>query len=139
MPAIETMDLHQRAVLYAAATATHPFDAFGNRQVIAPVEVACRWVKRRRELTDPNRGTIVTEATVILAQQAKEGSILWLGSFSDLQDSGRGTGTGADDGPTGDIHEVVSSTVTPDLKNRHTRWEHQVRRYTDSLPEIVAG
>lgn len=139
MPSIETQDLHQRAVLYAAASVTHPFDTYGNRKVIPPVEVACRWVKRRREITDPQRGVIVTEATVILAEQAREGSILWLGSFSDLTDSGRGTGTGVDDGPTGDIHEVVSSTVTPDLKNRFTRWEHQVRRYTDALPSIAVG
>lgn len=73
------------------------------------------------------------DATVVSAQDIPEGSLLWLGSLTDIS----GTGTGTDTTPDNNIMEVVSFDVTKDLKNRHTRREAMLARYKAN--SIVTG
>ncbi len=123
MPPLETSDLFQTAVLWAKVS----YDAYGEPTVAAPVEVQVRWEKGHRESRDPQNNVISFDATVVLPYQVAEGSIMWLGELADFM----GTGSGE---PDTELMEVMDFRVTPDLKNRATRFVAGLNRYKGTLP-----
>ena len=138
MSSIETSDLHQDAALWTPSTV----DRYGERRVNPPVPLlqstmtGVRWLNKRRDVLDSQGNKVSTDAVVIAAREIVVNSLMWLGSLDDLADDGYGTGTGTSDGPRSDLYEVISSDVTPDLKNRFTRWEMGLKRYKNRLPPV---
>jgi hypothetical protein len=140
VPSIETADLYQSAVVWGKSTP----DDYGQPRVLAPVQLAprtttggVRFLKKRRDTLDSQGNKISYDATLIAAREIVPNSLVWIGTLQDLADDGHGTGTGTSDGPDSDIWEVVTADVTPDIKNRFTRWEHTMKRYKDKLPAVA--
>lgn len=131
MPAIETADLLQTAVLWEAA----PANRHGDPQVIAAVELnarnmtGVRWILKRRDILDSQGNKVAVDGTVVASRSIPPNSLLWLGRLADVPEGG----------PTSDIMEVITNDVTPDVKVRNNRYEHSIKRYRDALPTIVSG
>lgn len=126
MPAFETMDLKQKAVLWAVADDGTPddFDDHGEHKVKAAKEISCRWVEKHTEVVDNDGNTIALDAEVVVGIEVKIGSILRLGKQTELPS------------PLNKLYEVVVIATTPDIKNRNTRRTLLLRRYSDELPTI---
>lgn len=124
MPAFETMDRYQVAVLWPK-TGTNR-----NGQPIVsptPVQIRVRWDDQQAERLDPQGNTIRIDATVVVDREIEVGSIMYKGSISDF------AGTGSDEEPAG-LMLVKSYDETPDIKKRFKRRVVTLMRYTDSLP-----
>lgn len=122
MPAIETRDLYQSAVLWPAAGYADPY---GDPVVGSAVEIPVRWLTGRRDQAGAQQGTTSYDAQVITDRDVKVGSRLWLGTLDTY------LGTGSDDVPS-NVHIVVASSSTPDLKARFTRYTLGLVRYREA-------
>lgn len=127
MPAFETMDLTESAVLWGFAGS----NGYGEPTVAAPVEIPARWVYKQREVTGPNGDPQAIDAQLVVKQDVDVGSIVWEGTLDDLP------GTGTDYTPTSGILEVVSIDRAKDIKGRVVRRTLNLVRYTDSLPALA--
>lgn len=123
MPAFETMDLTQDAVLWAKTGA----DEYNVTLVSSAVGIKCRWVNKRREVVDAKGNTIATDAQVVVCADIPVGSILWEGCIDDI------AGTGSDPAPTGGLMSVITSDRATDIKGRVTRRTLNLMRYNDVL------
>jgi len=119
--AIETSDLHQRAVLWRF----DGYDNHGQLIVSSSEEICVRWVENNREVVSKDGTTIVSTVQAIVDEDIPLGSILWLGELVDLPDSST------------DLMEVISKATVPDLTIRETFREVSLIRYQDTLPTIV--
>ena len=119
--AIETSDLHQRAVLWRFDS----HDDHGQLRVFSPEEIGVRWVENNREVVSKDGTVVVSTVQAVVEEDIPIDSILWLGELLDLPIS-----------PT-DLMQVVSKSTVPDLKNRETFRELNLLRYQDTLPTIV--
>lgn len=127
MPPLETLDRRQKAVLWAYSGV----DAYGQATVSPPVEVLVRWTYTRREVQDPQKGTITVDAKAVADRQLTPGSVMWLGPLSEILLQGNVPT------PPRDVMVVVSQAVTPDVKNRNTRYTAELSRSKDTLPAVV--
>lgn len=124
MPALETMDLYQRAVLWTSAG----WDGFGQPKVNSPVEISVRWLDKKRNILDADGGTIALDVQVIAAQTIPVNSLLWLGTLVQFNIANVGSN------PTLEICQVKVFNVSPDIKNRFKRYDYGLMRYKDHLP-----
>lgn len=122
MPSLEQMDRNQWALWWDPVGV----DEHNRRTFRPPAAFRVRWVQKRRELTNAQGDTLVTDGTVVLGRDIPVGSLLWLGEEADWY----GTGSNNEDDR---VMEVISVDKTPDLKGRVTRYEATVMRYTDTI------
>lgn len=134
MPSIETFQRFQKAVLWEA----RGFDAYGQPTVSAtPVELDVRWVTKKGQnlrakgnTSSADSNLVDIDATAVVDRVIKVGSTMWLGELTAWYGSGSDTN---DD----EVMEVKRCRVTPDLKNRFTRWVVELAKYKDTLPTQV--
>lgn len=111
MPPIETIDRHQKALLWAIIG----YDSYGQPQVSAtPVEIDVRWEWKHAEEKATERYEVAIDAMVVVDREIEEGSNMWLGSLSDWY----GTGSAGIDS---EILQVKFYSEIPDLKDRAIR------------------
>ena len=117
MPALETMDLRQDAVLRTATTA----DQYGEYRASPSKAIKCRWEDTNVESSDALGNPINLVANVVVAQSIPVGSYLWLGNIKAMP-------------ATVTWLRVTTRHVTPDIKNRNTRWTLGLTRSSDKAP-----
>lgn len=125
MPAFETSDRVQKAVLWIPTG-----DNVYGQKVVGTngVEINVRWVGKTAERLNPQGNTITLDATIITDRVIPIGSIIWQGSLDDIP------GTATPRIPTSRFYEVKTMNSTGDIKNRFTRYEAGLMRYSDSFP-----
>src|SRR5882757_2595614 len=109
MPPLERTDLLQRAVLWSASGR----DRYGQVTVGDPVEITVRWLDQQSQMLDPQGNTVTVDVTVVVQQDIKIGSQMWLGELADL------IGTGSE--PETGRMEVKAFNSTLDIKARNNR------------------
>lgn len=120
MPAFETMDLKQDAVLWEA----NGYDSEGEAKVNAPIAIKVRWENTSTFANNPQDNLEDISAIVFVDRLIPAQSILWLGKLADLPDT-----------PV-NLKKVVSSEWVSDIKNRNTRYTLQVVNSNALLPEL---
>jgi hypothetical protein len=123
MPAFETKDLNQWAILWRVSSS----DRYGTKTFHSPEEIRVRWVGKRKQIISPTGQLIGADATVITREYVPNGSLLREGRLEDW------VGTGSNDDDEG-ILEVIGSDYTPDIKGRNYRYELMLVRYKDEVP-----
>lgn len=120
MPVMETGNLTQKAVLWAA----NGFDSYGEPKVDAGVEISVRWEDGRGEVTDAKGNAIAYDATVTVDRRITVGSIMWLGKLADYAS-------------TETKLRVVSFSEVPDVKGQNKWREVLLARLSDELPDLA--
>jgi len=121
MPPIETIGLLQKIVLFRAnGTDRNGFDT-----VSAGEELSARLVTGLNDSFEQDGKTISVNGTLVLNQAVPIGSIVWEGALADLPAE-----------PT-DLLVVVALNKTPDIKNRNTRYDASLSKFSDQLPTVV--
>lgn len=128
MPAFETMDLYQRAVLWERRLGVN--DDYGDVIVENGVEIACRWVHKYGEVLSPEGETIRYDAGVVVNRDVNDGSIMRLGTVSDLP---------VDLDNVTNLYQVIGRFVTPSIHNRFTRRTLMLMRFNDNIPTVGTG
>ena len=123
MPTLETMDRRQKAQLWPF----HSRDGHGQVKVSARVEKDVRWVDGKTESVDAQGNPIALDATVVLGEEIAIDGIMWKGTLAQYNAASSHT-----------FYRVVEVNVTPDIKNRNTRWEARLVRHSDTLPTVVS-
>lgn len=118
--AIETSDLRQKAVLWAATG----FDDYGQVTVAAATEIKVRWVTGKKTDLGVQSDSVGFDSTAAVDRHIPDGSILRLGSLRDLPDV------------LTDLNQVIDSKTTPDIKGRNTRRTVSLMKFSDDLPTI---
>jgi hypothetical protein len=128
MPALETSDLLQSAVLWPFSGS---YDPYGQPTVAAPVAVEVRWVDKRMEALDPKGDTITVDGFAIVDRHVDVGSLMWLGCPDGLV-------TEEDVVPPkhnwGSLVQVKTYNNTPDVRGREQRRKVGLMRWKDELP-----
>lgn len=127
MPAFETMDLTEKALLWETTGGLDQYGQYAYEFLDSPVQRCVRWVEKRSLASDANGNPLSLDATVIMDREVAVGSLMWRGSLTDLP----GTGTAA---PETDLMIVVLRSRTKDIKGRYTRWSYGLTRFKDTLP-----
>lgn len=111
MPPIETMEMHQKAVLWPMTG----YDTYGQPQVSSiPIEISVRWEWKHEEEKSTDRYQVLLDAMVVVDRAIEEGSNMWLGTLSDWY----GTGSSGEDS---EVLQVKFYNEIPDLKDRCIR------------------
>lgn len=122
MPAPEFWGRWQKAVLWERTG----YDRTGQPTVTAsPVELDVRWDETFRQVPSRDRTPTTIEAVAVVTRDIPIGSLMWLGSLDDLP--------GTDHTPSSDVMEVHSYNGVPDLKNRVTYREVNLKRFKNVL------
>ncbi len=124
MPQIETMELNQKAVLWANADQDSDY---GEAQVSAADEIDVRWNDTQSGGTDAQGTKVTLSAEVIVDRDITVGSVMWLGTLAAYNALGTV--------PT--LHHVVSFDKVPDLKGRNFHRSVSLSRHAAALPTIV--
>lgn len=127
MPALEQMDLTDKALLWETTGSYDQYGQYAYEFLNSPIHICVRWVHGRHTESGPDGNPMAIDVTVIANRLIKTGSLLWRGSLADLP----GTGTAA---PETDLMIVDERTETKDIKGRVTRYEYRLRRFKDTLP-----
>ena len=124
MPALEVMDLNQRAVLWPRKGT----DLNGQPTVDVALrrEIKVRWNAKSHEVLAADGSTIAADGLVVVKQDVAVGSILWLGALDDIP--------GTSYVPQSGLMQVIRFNDTKDLKGRFTRRTLSVMRWNDRLP-----
>jgi len=120
---IETSDLRQKAVLWAASGRSGD----GEYTVSNPVEIDVRWERVKDQIRDSQSNMIAIDSRIVVDQEVAIGSVLWLGCIDDYDS------TATDN----EFEQVVAVPTIPDIKNRHYRRVLEVRRLGNTLPTIA--
>lgn len=123
MPAFETMDLVHDAVLWSKTGS----DDYNVSLFSTADDIKCRWVNKRREITDAKGNVIATDAQITTCEALKVGDVVWKGCINDI------SGTGSDPAPSGGLMQVITHGEASDIKGRNTRREYGLMRYEDML------
>jgi hypothetical protein len=129
MPAFETRDLYQKAVLWQASGSR---DRYTRVKVTAPVQIDVRWNDKQSLVMDKDGNTVAVDATAIVYVNVSIDSILWL--IPDL-DTFELDPTFQ---PTSGLMQVKVDNSTPDIKNRGRRQDLGMIRYSEVFPEVVS-
>ncbi len=124
MPAFETMDLTDEALLWAPAGID---PNFGETTVGSPVQIPCRWVPSKAKVEDDKGNTITLDAQVVVMQDIAPGSKMWLGNMTAWNSSGNGSISNG-------LMEVKTTSKAKDIKGRFIRRTLGLMRYRDTLP-----
>jgi len=124
MPPMESTCRNQFAVMWVPSGHTRT----GDKTVSAGVELGVRW----EDATETNRPNKSDEeqfdAMVVVNQDVVVGSIFWKGKEEDLPDPV----TNATN-----LYEVIRFIKTPDVKGRNFRRTCLLKKWSDTLPDIV--
>lgn len=120
MPAFETMDRHQKVLLWEWLGA----DAVNEPVFDAPVEIIVRWVAKQSIVTNAQGQPVTAMVEVVVDRDVTLGSIMWL-----APEQGRHSKSAIDQwyddsgsaGHTEQLMEVVSTPVTPSICGKFTR------------------
>lgn len=126
MPTLETLDRHQKAVLWEKVED----DTQGEPLVGDPVELTVRWEKIREEIQKPDSTIVALGAEVVVDRKIPIGSIMWLGELEEWY------GTGSQ-GEGVELMQVQVYEEIPDLKNRYTIRTVKLDFFRGSLPAHV--
>lgn len=118
MPAFETMDLHDTAVLWVRSGK----DKYNEPTVTAPIEVMVRWTFTDSRMVNKNGDEVQLDAEVVVSRDVPYDSLLWLGTLSDWQ----GVGSGGQDT---ELMQVKVKRYAQDIKGRNTRRTLGLMRY----------
>lgn len=126
MPTLETMDLMQKAVLWAAAGN----DDHGEITVSNRVEIDCRWVLGKTQSVDAQGNLVAYDGGLVVDQEIAVNGILYRGSEESLpEDVGSATDL--------ELYQVKGYREGMDLKGRSIRRTLMVQRYRGAIPTIV--
>lgn len=120
MPPLETHDRKQDAVLWNFVRQ----DRHGKPVLAAPVAVKVRWTLNDSQVVDATGNTIQSSGSVVMDRSVDNMSVMWLGELKNLP------------APPTELHQVIKANTTPDIKNRFTRYEYTLMRYSDELPTV---
>lgn len=118
MPAPETSDLYQKAVLWER----EGYGDDGQPTLGEPEELDVRWLKKSAQMRDKDGNLIGVDVTVRAAQEIKLGSVMVEGTLENWQDVGSGGGES-------ELMEVVATSIVPDLKARETSYRYGLKLY----------
>lgn len=124
MPAFETADLQQNAVIWLSVGQ----DRYGSPVLSQPQEIKCRWLVDLGQSADPQSNTVQGTGKLIVSlteHQVPNGSIIREGKICDIST------------PVNKLFIVTLVDGIPDLKNRNQRTTLTVMRYSDILPTVV--
>lgn len=121
MPALETVDLHQKAVLWAK----NGTNRYGEVKVDAATEIDVRWETTERQVIGPNGSPISLDSVAYVDQDITVGSIMWLGELTDVPT------------PPTNLREVVDFKSVPDIRNKKTRRRVFLTKYSSTLPGLA--
>lgn len=125
MPPLESMDRHEKAVLWARV-GTSPT---GGAVVSAtPVELDVRFDDAQTEMLDAHGNNVGLDGAIVTDRIIPNGSILWKGSLDDI------TGTGSASYPTSGLLEVKMTTSIKDIKGRNVYYTAGFLKYNDIIP-----
>lgn len=122
MPALESMDLYQTAVVWPA----QGFDPYSEVKVGDPYETQVRWNDAQAEALDPQGNTVALDATVIVDVDIPIESIMFLGEIADYNAVAGQPGV--------KLMQVKTFNNVYDLKCRFQRRQAGLMRYRASLP-----
>lgn len=125
MPALETIDRYQAAVLW-------PFlrlDDHGETIIDQPEEVNVRWVWKQSQMLNDKGQPVAVNATVITDDDIPLGSIMWEGSLEDYYAVGSA-------GDADWLMEVSSIGKAPDIKGRDYQFKYGLTFYRNERPRI---
>lgn len=123
MPPLEHMDLREYAVLWEIAR----YDGNGQPLLVAPVEIRVRWEEGQTDMLDDMGQQIKVDGVLAVARDIVMDSLVWEGNLSDLNGSP----------PPTNLYQVQFRVRAKDLKQRVTRYEFALKRFRDSLPDLV--
>jgi len=121
MPDMETDDLHQKAVHWAA----NGYDDYGKFKVDAAAEIDTRWEIKQGEFINALGETVAYDSIAWVSSALTVGSILWLGALSDIAT------------PPVNLRQIVARSIIPDVKNRATRYKMMLVKHSDTLPTLA--
>ncbi len=131
MPAFETMDRHQKVLLWewlgADATNEPVFDT--------PVEVKARWVAKSNTVTNAQGQPTNAIVEVVIDREVTLGSIMWLAPDQSMRSKSAIDQWYDDSGSAGhteQLLEVAATAVTTDIKNRFTRYTLSLAIYKNA-------
>ena len=119
MPDVETILRNQDAAYWAKVGD----DRYGTTKVSAGIPLRVRWEEKQGEMLSPTGETISTDAQVVVAREVLVGSIMHLGKATTT--------------PTSKIFQIVAYDRIPDVDNRWIRRTVGLKRYTDTMPQVV--
>lgn len=126
MPPIEYSDLPDTIVLWP----TFGQAENGTYKLDYPVEIAARWIKKKRRVLDGKGSTVAYDGRVIVDREIVVGSLLWRGLLADLPGSGKVSG----------LVQVKNFDETEDIKGIECERVADFIRYPDtvisSLPPV---
>lgn len=130
MPALEGMGRHQKAVLWEKTGV----DRYGETVRATPVELDVRWEEGSTDMLLPDGTKVKLEGVVVTNRAVPEGSLMWLAPNAALSplEQWYGTGSAGDDSGVMMVH---SKDTAPDLKGRNVRYELNMVKYRDTLPD----
>lgn len=121
MPALETVALKQKAVLWSK----NGDNTYGETKINAKIEIDSRWETTRQDTRNPERATTGFESIVYVDREIAIDSILWLGSIDDLPTT-----------PT-NLRQVKDYDEIPDIKSRNVQRFVTVVKFSNELPELA--
>lgn len=99
------------------------------------VDIQVQWVDKESEALDPQGNVIRVDAQAGVARDIPVGSIMWRGSYRDLEASLPGTGSATTtDVPLSGLLQVVMFDGERDLKGRVTARTVGLVRWGDAMP-----
>lgn len=110
-------------------------NSFGDPVVGEPEELRVRWENGQKDIRKPDGTFVTVDATVMVTQDIKIGSTVWLAPNDDYSALTQFLGSGSGD-PDQDIMQVVTSSKIPDIKNRNVRRVLGVARFKEDRPEV---
>lgn len=122
MPSVERIERHQKAVLWAF----HSHDRHGQIKVSSPVELTVRWEEERRSTIGDDGTPLSIDVTVWVDRDIRPLSIMRLGKLASLPN------------PVTGLMQVITTEKSPDIKGRMTQYSVLLKRYGDTLPEVVS-
>lgn len=123
MPALETSDLTEFAVLWAG---DGTYDAEGEPQVGEPVQVPVRWNPTGGKTQDVSGNILTYDASIAVDRQLKIGDRIWLGTLQEFN----GTGSA---GEASQIMRVLTTSTAKDVKGEATRYEATLKLNSDKV------
>jgi len=129
MPALETKDLYQRALVW---TFSGNYDRNGQPiiNLSTPMEISVRWNWRKARATTPDGNTITLDASVVVGERVNVGSLMWLGTLEDWNGVGSSSSSSAKDNQ---LCQVKTVNWLKDIKGRNRRHELGLMRFKDTL------
>lgn len=121
MAVLEKSGLNQKAVLWPVAGV----DANGDPIVSSPIEIDTHWESAVASIMGNDDTPIATTAIVMVDREIATQSIMRLGKLEDLPEQ------------PDKLLEVVGYEGVPDVKGKYAQHTALIRRWKDSLPEIV--